>query len=229
MNDQYTYDAAPYVLGALSDGDRVAFEAHLAECPACAAEVSEFSELPGLLAQLPPDDPALMLTDEQIEPPATLLPSLLFSVRRERRQRRWRVAVATGLAAACVAGLGTAVILEQRVTRPAPAPAAVALQFRPVRDIPVRASATLLPKPWGTEVRIACTYSGGGWAGDSKPHTYKLVAFDKAGDTHEAISSWSVLPGQEVHMTGSTAISRDRLGKLEIQTATNKTVLELSL
>jgi len=90
MNDQYTFDAAPYVLGALSEQDRLTFEAHLADCPACAAEVLEFSDLPGLLAQLPADDPALTMTDEQLEPPATLLPALLFSVRRERRQRRWR-------------------------------------------------------------------------------------------------------------------------------------------
>lgn len=34
----------PYVLNALPDDERAGFEAHLADCPACAAEVAELSE-----------------------------------------------------------------------------------------------------------------------------------------------------------------------------------------
>jgi hypothetical protein len=226
MNDQYTFDAAPYVLGALSEQDRLTFEAHLADCPACASEVREFSDLPGLLAQLPADDPALTMTDEQLEPPATLLPALLFSVRRERRQRRWRVAAATGLAAACLAGLGTVVVLQQQPTKPATV--AQELAFRRVADVPVRASATLVPKAWGTEVTLTCTYTGQPWAG-GVPRTYSLVPFDKAGKEHPPISDWVVLPNKEVQMTASTALARDRLSRLEIRNAVNKTIMELSL
>ena len=228
MIDQYTFDAAPYVLGALSAEECQTFEAHLADCPACAAEVREFSDLPGLLAQLPADDPALTMTDEQLKPPAALLPSLLFSVRRERRQRRWRVAAATGLAAACLAGLGTVVVLQQQPTKPAPTTVAQALAFRRVVDVPVQATATLVPKAWGTEVRLTCTYTGQPWGGGG-PRTYSLVPFDKAGTEYPPISDWVVLPNKEVQMTGSTALARERLGRLEIRNAVNKPIMELSL
>jgi hypothetical protein len=227
MNDQYTFDAAPYVLGALSEEERRAFEEHMQDCLACSTEVREFAELPGLLAQLPADDPALTMTDEQLEPPATLLPSLLFTVRRERRRRRWRIAAATGLAAACLAGLGTTVALQQ-TSRPAPAPAAQALPFRPVGDVPVQATATLTPRAWGTEIHVTCTYAGRPWEGDA-PRTYWLVPVDKAGKEHTPISDWGVRPNQEVQMTGSTSLTRDQLGELEIRNAAGRTILELAL
>jgi hypothetical protein len=227
MIDQYTFDAAPYVLGALSEDEQRAFEEHMLDCVVCSSEVREFSELPALLAQLPPDDPALTMTDEQLEPPATLLPSLLFTVRRERRKRRWRVATAIGLAAACLAGLGTVVVL-QRATGPAPASVAQALAFRPVGDVPVRATATLTPKAWGTEIHVTCTYTGQPWEGRT-PRTYSLVPVDKAGKEHAPISDWAVRPDQEVQMTGSTALTRDQLGELEIRNAAGRTILELPL
>ena len=47
------FDGA-YVLGALSDDDRRAYEAHLAECDACAASVRELQGLPRALAAVPP-------------------------------------------------------------------------------------------------------------------------------------------------------------------------------
>jgi Putative zinc-finger len=225
MIDQYTFDAAAYVLGALSPEESRAFEEHMSDCAACTAEVREFSELPGLLAQLPPDDPALTITEEQLEPPP-VLPSLLLSVRRERRRRRWRAVTAAGLAAACVAGLGTAVALDLRST--APVQTSVPLAFRPVGDVPVEATATLQPKEWGTEVRIACTYTGGGWAGD-KPRTYRLVPLDRNGKEHAPIGDWEVLPNKEVLMTGATALTMDQLGRLEIRSSEGRPILQLRL
>ena len=53
------WDAA-YVLGALSPAERREFEEHLAGCPACQAAVSELAGMPGLLAQVPPEDAALL-------------------------------------------------------------------------------------------------------------------------------------------------------------------------
>jgi hypothetical protein len=228
MNDQFTYDAAPYVLGALSPEERAAFEEHLRGCDACAAEVREFSDLPGLLSQLPADDPALTLPAEALEPPAALLPSLLLSVRRDRRQRRWRVALAAGLAAASLAGLGTAVAVERHTAGPPAAPAAQALTFQPASGVPVRASAVVEPEAWGTEIHLSCTYTGEEW-GEGGPHTYALVAVDKSGRQSEELGTWLVLPDKEVTMTGATALTRDQLGRLEIRTADNHTVLTLSL
>ena len=48
MTDRFTHDAAPYVLGALSPEDRHAFEAHLAGCEACTAEVRRQAQVIGL-------------------------------------------------------------------------------------------------------------------------------------------------------------------------------------
>jgi anti-sigma-K factor RskA len=42
--------AAPYVLGALEPANRAAFEAHLAVCGECAAEVRSYAQVPELLA-----------------------------------------------------------------------------------------------------------------------------------------------------------------------------------
>ena len=41
MTDRFTYDAGPYVLGALSPEERHAFEEHLDGCAQCQAEVRE--------------------------------------------------------------------------------------------------------------------------------------------------------------------------------------------
>lgn len=53
---------ALYVLGALTPEERAVFEAHLAACAECAAEVRAFSTVAGALAQAVP----------QVDPPASL-------------------------------------------------------------------------------------------------------------------------------------------------------------
>ena len=58
--DRYSAWDAAYVLGALSPVERREFEEHLAGCPTCQAAVSELAGLPGLLAQVAPDDAALL-------------------------------------------------------------------------------------------------------------------------------------------------------------------------
>jgi len=54
-HDIYREWAAAYVLGALDSVERSDYERHLRTCPLCQADVSEFSALPGLLAQLDPE------------------------------------------------------------------------------------------------------------------------------------------------------------------------------
>jgi anti-sigma factor RsiW len=228
VKDQYTFDAAPYVLGALSPDERRTFEEHLRGCPSCTAEVEELSELPALLAQLPADDPALTLPDEQLEPPAALLPALLLDLRRDRRRRRWRAGLAAGLAAACLAGLGTAVVLQRGTTAPPTSPPAAlpaALPFQPISDDSVRATATLVGKAWGTEIRVWCKYTGEAWA---KPHDYTLVAYDRAGERY-SIGSWSVIPDRDENLTTATAVSRNQLMRLQIVDTKNNPVLDLRL
>lgn len=105
MTDHLWQDyAAPYALGALTAEDRSAFEAHLAGCDTCRAEVRSFAEVAGLLAHGAP----------AVEPPATLRARVLAEARRVRpivTQRRgapvaW-LAAAAGLLLALGAGVET--------------------------------------------------------------------------------------------------------------------------
>lgn len=58
-HDQLAEQAAPYALGALNPGERAEFEAHLATCAQCAAEVWAFSSVASDLAQTaPPAEPS---------------------------------------------------------------------------------------------------------------------------------------------------------------------------
>ena len=50
MTDPFEHFDAAYVLGALDDTDRAAFEQHLPGCDECRQRVAELSGLPGLLA-----------------------------------------------------------------------------------------------------------------------------------------------------------------------------------
>ena len=94
--------AAPYALGALAPEERSAFEAHLAGCEACRAEVRAFTEVAGLLAYGAP----------AVEPPAGLRDRVLAEARRVRpiaAPRRpatgaW-LAAAAGLLLALAAGV----------------------------------------------------------------------------------------------------------------------------
>ena len=226
MTHDFTYDAAPYVLGALSPDERRDFEAHLAECPACEEQVAEFAGLPGLLSRLPADDLSAVLEGEDPSPPPELLPSLRFAVRRERRSRRWRT-IAAGLAAASLVAVGTAVAVTQLDSTPGQSQTAPTLAFRQIRPVPVTASASLTAQPWGTAIDMRCTYGGKPWS-DGKPRRYTLWAKDKAGNT-QSIGAWTVLIGQEVPIRASTSIPRDQLRGLEVRNPANAPLLVLDL
>jgi hypothetical protein len=73
--DHTTYrdEVGAYLLGALSDSERAAFEAHLETCPQCREEVERLRPAADLLPR----------SVEQVEPPASLKRSLMETVERE--------------------------------------------------------------------------------------------------------------------------------------------------
>lgn len=75
-HEQFQDDVGAYLLGALSDDERRAFELHLEICPHCREE----SERLRLAAD------ALPRSVEQLDPPASLKASLMDVVEREARQ-----------------------------------------------------------------------------------------------------------------------------------------------
>jgi len=55
LHEQLGDQAPAYVLGALTPAERLAFEAHLAECAICAAEVRSLAPVTAGLARLVPE------------------------------------------------------------------------------------------------------------------------------------------------------------------------------
>ncbi len=82
--------AAPYALGALDPEERVRFEAHVAECATCRAEVQAFREVGGLLADAAPT----------AAPPPALRERILGAARQARPIGARRGTVLPWLAAA---------------------------------------------------------------------------------------------------------------------------------
>ncbi len=116
------HDLAPlYAVDALEPAERAGFEAHLARCPECRAEVVEYAEVGAHLA-----------AGTAVEPPAELRASVLSAVHGTRpepvapviplqdRRRRLRRSVLAGAAAAvlvpgiALGGWGLGVQWEQR-------------------------------------------------------------------------------------------------------------------
>jgi anti-sigma-K factor RskA len=82
-HDEWRDLAAAYVLGALTAEERKAFEAHLATCAECTAEVRSLTPAAGALAQAVP----------QVEPPAALRARVLTYASRSARPSENREAV----------------------------------------------------------------------------------------------------------------------------------------
>lgn len=232
-----TLDAS-YVLGSLSQAERLEFEEHLLTCDACAARVADLQELPGLLALAPAwafdgrqpgdadlvdDDPLLTLSAAaQSQVPGTLLPRLLRQVHRERQRRRLVAVTAVVAAAACIVALVLVVLPGQRGGGiPAHAPAqAVALSN--LVDAPVVAEADVVTTDTWARVDLWCTYNGGSGG------VYDLVARSKDGSSMQ-IGSWPVVPGQTVVMRVPTQLHTADLQSIDITTTSGLTVSRLSL
>jgi anti-sigma-K factor RskA len=113
-HDELKANAAAYALGALEPGERVAFEAHLAGCTECIAEVREMRLIAGVLPHAVP----------QVSPPASLRarivgdaaaavpPPVVQRVRKEHSPRRW-----LAIAAMLVLGAGMFAYAERMQRR----------------------------------------------------------------------------------------------------------------
>lgn len=214
MNCPFLRDDAAYLLGALDPEDRQRYEAHLDSCPACAHAVSGLAGIPGLLARLTPDQVAAAEGETEAPPPA-LLNSLVRTVDRERRVSRWRIVAATGAVAACLGVLGTSFAMHD--PRP-PAPTGVALHA--VGGLPVNATASLTQEPWGTRIQMSCEYDG---QYANLTAEYELVVRDQDGMPH-TLDSWRVIPGHATEIGATTALSRDDITAVEVQTRSGVTV-----
>jgi hypothetical protein len=194
------FDGA-YVLGALSDEDRRAYETHLRECDACAASLRELQDLPAALATVSP----AALSDEP--PPVSLLPALERRVRRDRNRRRWIVGGLTAAAAACIVSL--AVVATSSSDGGKPGQHQVAMKA--LKAVPIRATVDVESVGWGTRIDMVCMYSQSVKAG----HPYALVVVDRKGGTHE-LGTWNLVPGKEAKYESGTSLHRDEIKSVQI-------------
>jgi hypothetical protein len=243
--DKFAQWDAAYVLGALSPAERREFEEHLASCPSCQAAVSELAALPGLLAQLPPDDAAMLsLANETVAgssetpalsgvqtdvieqgPPPSLLPKMIKKVRTRRRRM---VAAIAGIAAAVLLVIGSIAVGAGLLPLGPDGPQRVA--FSQVVPSAMIAVADVIPGQNGTEIKVECQY---GEVNEPTPgaghETYSIFVVDRSGNASE-IKEWPAAPNKLMRPSGTTPLRVSEIADLEIrQTDTDEVMLRAAL
>jgi hypothetical protein len=215
-------DVGAYALGLLENQDKATFEAHLATCPACTAELETMSPLAALMKGL---DPVELPGDTQsAQPPVDLLRKRAAA---SRRRVRWQIAVA---AAACVAALGVGLGIGLTTgSQPAPGVIAMTGQQHTATDPATGVTGTvgLVAHAWGTQVTLDL-------AGVHGPVECQLIAVSKTGE-QKVVTGWFVpapgdgVPGHPAHLLvqGGTAIELGNLTRFEVTVVNGRTLLTI--
>jgi hypothetical protein len=219
-------ESGVYVLGALSPAERQSYERHLTTCAECRAEVGELAVLPGLLGRL--DDVSVETEAATVSAPPSILPAVMMRVRQRRRSRRY-IAIAGGIAAACLALIVGLTAPNQVNPRPpaqaAPTASAVAMHaMKPVDGAQVAtASIGVTSFSGGTRITGTCTYNS---SGNSYPGlvAFALVAYPKQGKP-QPLSSWSAWPGETQPFSASTWQPMSDLSHIDLVGPNGETVL----
>ena len=139
-----------YVLGHLTEDERVATSAHIEGCAACRAEAESLAPLAELL---PIADPAQLTTAPA--PPAELADRIAARIARERKvkRRRQRRRLVIGLSGATAAAAAATLLIAIVLSSPGSGASAQRVSFGSLPD-GVAIGATLQPRPFGTEIRM---------------------------------------------------------------------------
>jgi hypothetical protein len=226
-HDRLSQSDAAYAMGALDPADAAEFEAHMATCGECRARVAEARDTLMLLSALAPgehvgDDHGADDHGADDLLPDTLLPGLLRRVSRERNRRR----VLAGAAAAAVAAVAATVLVAFWPGSSGSSPdhpTVAARDFVAVQKTPVKANASLISKPWGTQIDVHCSYA----VGVTHAYRYRLQVTEVNGDVEDA-GSWVVPAHDDVSYVAGTALALDRIKSVEIVTYDGKPMLQLT-
>jgi hypothetical protein len=223
MNCQHT-DVGAYSLGLLERQDRQAFEAHLAQCESCTAELGELSAMASLLSNVEPFEAGQDEVDETTIADLVRQRSL---AQRHRDRRRALVAAAAGLV--LLAG-GAAVGLAAAPNQVLPVTSQVVSgqrHFARNARTGVTGTIGLVPKPWGTEVTLDL-------AGVRGPLLCQLVAVSVTGQ-RQVVIGWFVpragygVPSHPAHLVllGGTAIGEKELAVVDVDVVHGATLLSI--
>jgi anti-sigma factor RsiW len=189
-------DAAPalgaYVLGALEPDEARRVEEHVRDCPACAAELTEFESLPPLLDRVSLQD----LEAEPVTPSPDLFERVSAAAaasavpdRSIARNRRWLVAAAAVL----VLGTGAGVTWGVTVS-------AVAERAHSAVAGSVHMTVTADPQPAGTVLDVSV-------AGVAPGEQCRLVVIGRNGARSEA-GTWTASYAGNASFRGWTSVHR---------------------
>ncbi|MGN6795200.1 MAG: anti-sigma factor family protein [Streptosporangiaceae bacterium] len=211
MSIQHT-DVAAYSFGLLEQEDKLEFEAHLAQCESCTAELAELSAMAGLFANVDPVEPGQDEPDDAAI--ADLVRRRAISNLRRTRQRAFLTA------AACLVLLGGGVAAGVAVAPEQGPPSVLAMQghthsaINPANG--VHGKVGLVDFAWGTQVILDLASVRG-------PLTCEMVAISRSGQ-RQVIAGWQVpaagygVPGHPAHLllAGGTSIMRGDLARIDV-------------
>jgi hypothetical protein len=245
MTGEAHLDVAAYALGVLDDGDAARFEAHLVDCPTCAAELESMLDVVDVLAEVDAD---AIVAAEQSRRDGLMLRRMMGAVTQERRQARSRrlytlaaavvafaiIAVGALFAGSHWMGNGGAGTLAKS-TGPSELPALPigggqggpetgGGQNHFVNTDPrtgVSGTVTFEKKAWGTHVNF-------GVGNVTGPRTCRLVAVRTDGQ-QEILSTWQVdakgwgtaANPTELNLVADTALPRSMIARVVVQSVTN--------
>lgn len=219
-DDPFAHDDAAYVLGALEGGERLAFEEHLRGCDACRDRVAAAAATLPHLALLTPEDLAEFETPQ---------PS------RNRRRRRQLVlrAVAGG---AVAAGVISAIVVTTSDHGSAPhhqtgGHVVLASQaMTAVAPTGLSASATLVARTSGTEIRLRCRQGEeppASQSGEPADEWYTLLVYRRNGARSD-LGSWTIPDRGATTYVTQTHIPAASIHQVVIAAADGSALLELT-
>ncbi|HEU5160016.1 MAG TPA: zf-HC2 domain-containing protein [Streptosporangiaceae bacterium] len=230
-------EVAAFVLGVLDEEENEIFEAHLADCADCQAELRELYIMPPILDEVARIDQAAARAPEP-EPAPAMLAGLLDDVVEVRRRRRRGVYLTAAAAAAVIAvtplathWLWPAAPDDQRgrtVAAASAAPAGTEVLQASNRATAVTAKITIEPKAWGTHVGFELY-------GVRGPLHCQLVVVTRSGKS-EVVTSWRVpdkqgwgVPGSPnpLRLEGNTGFFRADIDRFEFRTSTGPNILNV--
>jgi Putative zinc-finger len=220
--DPFIESDAAYVMGALTEADRHAFEAHLLGCPRCSQSVAELSGMTGLLDKVPLS--RVLAPDTQSGPPPDLMLSRLIRAARAQRRRRAVWLAASGAVAASVVALAIVIGVTQTGSTRPPGVTVAMSTVKP--GAAVAATLQVAPTSWGTRVSLDCRWVGAATATDPGVRkVYRLVALPRDGGKPQTLAQWAVLPGQDAKVVGSTDLAAGRIASIELRAVADDSVL----